>query len=244
MQMEQKLNELVFRDGAKKPALESLCQSVLESYQLPLRSLSCIFDDEERTEFTDYFGESFCGFFSPVRQFGTQGLRWPQDILNHVWVSEGLGCDWKCDAVIYIRRRTCDSKIGAVITFAHELQHFRQYGSNYKVWRAEGLCKQVYSGEPLAPWRFPSEFEAQLVSKRIAKIIFGDKIVTGYAKQKIEEESDPEKWKFFQGLDSEVSFDLLERTQPWVEEYRETLKERFPAHNSDEPDFAKDKWWE
>jgi hypothetical protein len=33
-----------------------------------------------------------------------------------------------CDATIYLRKRTCDGPIGIVITFAHKLQHFFQYG--------------------------------------------------------------------------------------------------------------------
>jgi hypothetical protein len=244
MPIDPKLIELVFRDTSRKLELEPLCRRVIEGSDFPQYSLGAIFDDEERPEFTQYFGESFCGFFTPVRQFGTQCIRWPQDILNHVWVSEGLGCDWKYDAVIYIRCRTCESRIGAVITFAHELQHFKQYGLSYKVWRAEGLCKQVYSGAPLAPWRFPSEFEAQLASQRIAREVLGDEIVMGYAEQKIEEKSDPDKWRFFQGLDPDESFDFLERTKPWVSDYRDALRRRFPARSNKDPDFAKDNWWD
>ncbi|MGA2352064.1 MAG: hypothetical protein ABSF70_16635 [Terracidiphilus sp.] len=236
--------ELIFRDLSKQSELEPLCRMVLDKFQLPQRSLICIFDEDERPEFTRYFGEGFCGFFAPVRQFGLRGLQWPQKILNHVWISDGWGHSFGCDAVIYLRYRTCASPIGAVITFAHELQHFMQYGFSYRAWRAVGRVKEVYAGEPLAPWRFPCEYEAQLVSKRVANEIPGVDVVMSYAEQKTQEENDPEKWRFFKGLDPEEPFDLLERTKPLVNKYREILMEKFPARNNDEPDFTKDNWWE
>jgi len=119
-----------------------------------------------------------------------------------------------------------------------------QYGFSYKAWRAERLVTEVYTGGALAPWCFPTENETQLVSRRVAERVLGVGVVAGYAKKHIQEENSPEKWRFFLGLDPEESFDLLERTRPWVSEYREALKERFPASSREEPDFAKDNWWE
>jgi len=117
-----------------------------------------------------------------------------------------------------------------------------QYGFSYKAWWAEGLVREV--GEPLDQWRFPSEHEAQLVSKKVAEEVFGGDVIRDYAEKQIQEKNDPEKWKFFLGLDPKESFDLLEQTKPWANEYREALKEKFPAYNSEEADFTKDKWWE
>jgi hypothetical protein len=248
MPLERKLVNLIFRDNSNRPELEPLCGEVLKHFQLPQRSLICIFDDEERPVFLDSLslGMNYCGFFVPVRKFG-RCFQWPQPILNHAYNSDWLDPEpkgWRCDVVIYLWDRTCNNSIGTVITFAHELQHFMQYGHNYKTWRADGLVKEVYPGEPMAPWRLPCEYEAQLISKRVANGILGVDVVTNYAEQKIQEENDPEKWSFFQGLDPEESFNLLDRTKPWVNEYREVLKERFPAQSSEAPDFIKDNWWE
>jgi hypothetical protein len=129
--MKQKLIELIFRDGSKKPALEPLCQRVLEKYQLPQHSLICIFDDKERPEFiaSDKYGENLCGLFEPVRKFHSEC---PDDLDEYVLVNERF----LCDVVIYMRCRTCHSPAGMVITFAHELQYFMQYGCKSKVYQA------------------------------------------------------------------------------------------------------------
>jgi hypothetical protein len=110
--------------------------------------------------------------------------------------------------------------------------------------RAECLVREVYTGEPLALWRLPCEHEAQLVAKKMAEEVHGKDKVLRYTEQQIEKGNDPEKWNFFRGLDLAESFELLERTKPWVNKYREVLKERFPADSSEEPDFTKNNWWE
>jgi hypothetical protein len=66
------------------------------------------------------------------------------------------------------------------------------------------------SAEPLAPWRFPSEHEAQLVAKRKAEEVFGGDVIRAYAEKQIQETNDPEKWRFFQELDPAEPRDLLE----------------------------------
>jgi hypothetical protein len=119
-----------------------------------------------------------------------------------------------------------------------------QYGFNYKVRQAVSLIQVIYIGEPMVPWRLPCEYEAQLISKKVAISILGDKVVLTFAEQKIMSGNDPEKWRFFMGLDLDESFDLLERTKPWVNKYRQELIEKFPTNNSEEPDFTKDNWWE
>jgi hypothetical protein len=117
-----------------------------------------------------------------------------------------------------------------------------QYGFYYKAWRAEHRIKCVFTDGPAAPWSFPSEYEAQLVSKKVANLVLGADLVFDYAEKHVRENNDSEKWEFFKGLDPKESFDLIERINPWVNKYREVLKEQFPAYNSEEPDFEKAKW--
>jgi len=237
------LIEMIFRDDSRQPELEPLCRKVLEKFQLPQRSLICIFDDVDYRQAyngSPDLGNEYRGFLRPLREQGSSNVFWPRDIVRLLKNDRGI----LYDAMIYLRQRTCQSQVGVVITFTHELQHFMQYGFSYKVWRAVGSVKKVYAGEPLAPWCLPCENEAQLVSKQIACEVLGHEMVLSYAEQQIENGNDPEKWRFFKKMDLEESFDLLEQTKPWVNTYREALKVRFPADSSEEPDFTKDNWWE
>lgn len=171
-------------------------------------------------------------------------MPWPQQILDEVWKPDGIGHGWKADTVIYLRRRTCESAIGATITFAHEMTHFKQYGLQYRAWQAERRIKEIYTGAPMAPWRLPTENEAQLSSRKIAEAILGKDEVTAYAKDQIERGLDPNKWEFFLALDTQQPFDLFERVDFWVREYKTTLIERFPKECEEDPDFTKPSWWE
>lgn len=240
-----------FFDEERKIALEPLCSKVIERFELPNYSVACIFDDREREAFSNApeFGEYLCGFFRPVRAFGTGSMNWPQEILEilrRVDQPFVYGKDyWLFDTVIYVRRRICQSEVGAMITFAHELTHLIQYGFHRKIRLAEKrvFCG-VYDGPPMAPWLLPTEHDAQLNSKRVADVILGGDRIEAYAAEQIEQEFDPEKWRFFLELDIQESFDLTREVDNWVRKYKAALIERFPAASSEEPDFTRDNWWE
>lgn len=234
-----------FLDPSKEPELWPQCQSVFRHehfrLHLPQQSLVCIFDDEERQEFIccPWLGENYCGFTHVTSEPGPPGLQWSDELIEQVLDDQG----WRCDVVIYLRRRTCESPVGTVITFAHELQHFVQYGFDRKVWYAnkhlhDFSCRH---GEELPTWSFPDEYEAQLASKCVAESILGKDKVQGYAQQQIELNRDPGKWEFFRNLEP---LDLLQRTIPWVQERREVLKKEFPMSDDRMPDYSKEKWWE
>jgi hypothetical protein len=201
MPMDQELIELIFRGECKRAELEPLCKEVLKHFQLPKQRLIAIFDDKERDEFTSspLLGETFCGFFRAVRRFSCGPVRWPPEIMEHVWDKQ----DWRCDVVIYLRSRTCQSPTGTAITFAHELQHFMQYGLRNKAWQASHDIQRIFeeSGRRSFPWDFPHEFEAQVVSRKVAESedVRGKDEVRRYAEQQIELERDRRKWEFFLG---------------------------------------------
>lgn len=242
--MRQESTELIFRESSKKVELEPICQGVLEHFQLPEFVLISIFDDEERPEFisSPWLGENLCGFFRAVRRFGCGFEQWPDDIMKHLWDDQG----WRCDVLIYIRNRTCQSPTGTVITFAHELQHLMQYGFSYKVARASNDLRQIFerSGQSAFPWDFPDEHEAQIVSKRIAEDIRGSDEVRIHGERQIELMSDPKKWEFFLGLEAQEPFDLLQATIPLVDKHRDALRRLFPANDDEGPDYTKQRWWE
>lgn len=238
---------LIFRDTSRKRELDPLCREVLQQYQLPAQSLRCIFDDMERPELLRArgFGPDLCGFFSPIELCGLTPIPWPADIIKDCLAGPTFEELLACDVVIYMRKRTCENPTGAVITFAHELQHFVQYGGDLKVWLANKFIERIAVSNPmnLQPWNFPMEHEAQLVSKRVAEIVLGKDEVQTYVEKQIADENDAQKWIFFRGLNSSGSFDLLKETIPWVHRYKRNLEELYPAETEEEPNFARDDWW-
>jgi hypothetical protein len=231
--------ELIFLDAAKKTELEPLCEQVLKRFELPQQELIAIFDDEERQEltlFTPSLGKEFCGFF----RANLYGMRpFPQKIKDDYLWKDGK---WRCDVFIYLRSRTCQSPTGAAITFAHELQHFMQYGFSRKVWQANHDLQQIIEG---FPWYFPDERDALTVSRSKIEEICGKDRVRGYAEQQIGLKRHPEKWGFFLGSETEKPFDFLQATILLVNEYKEALKNKFPvSERRPDPDYTKERWWE
>jgi hypothetical protein len=147
------------------------------------------------------------------------------------------------DNVIYLRGSTCTTGTGAVITFAHELQHFMQCENAHKVYVANTLLyKHLPSFEPghaTNPWDIPHEQDAMMVSKRVAEAVVGPDAVSSHAVSRIAAEDDVLYWKYFQGLSRPASFDLLEQTIPWVDKYRAQLLRL----QQSEVDFSKPEWW-
>jgi hypothetical protein len=139
---------------------------------------------------------------------------WPEELVSHVSDPDN-GIAFKCDVAIYVRKVTCERPTEATITFAHELQHFMQYGRHYQEWLANSSLVEVASPEMLdpKPWDFPCEHEAQLVSKRVAEAILGSEEVGRYASEEIRSGNDPQKWTFFQGLDTSQEYDFAENTR-------------------------------
>jgi hypothetical protein len=125
--------------------------------------------------------------------------------LKHIWGNNGNDKqDWLCDVVIYLRNRTCESPTGTAITFAHELQHFMQYGSNHEAYQSGHDLQSRFreDGRSAFPWDFPHEREAQIVSKKVAEVVLGKDEVRRYAEQQIELKRDPLKWEFFLRLEA------------------------------------------
>jgi hypothetical protein len=243
-----------FLDPSKESELWPKCQSVLNHehfrYKLPQKSLACIFDNEERSYFTNpqRLGKNFCGFTTQVCEpkFSTDMPNWPPEILRCV----SDGSKYFCDVTVYLRNRTCQSQTGTVITFAHELQHFTQYGNSRKAWLANRHLQRIYRlcQQRVPPWHFPYEYEALLVSKQVAEEVLSPGEVRDYTEQECEHEQierveDLKKWEFFLRLDVREEYDLLEKTKIEVRKCRDYLEEYCQTDNSDAPDYSKDEWW-
>jgi hypothetical protein len=245
--MHEESIQFVFREEARRSAIEPVCRTVLEHFSLPSESVCCIFDDAERWEFANQFGANFCGFFYPLGRYGMRAVNWPCEIASHL---SGLaqGKVFKSQAVIYLRKATCDRNCGTAITFAHELEHLVQYGHHFKEWRANAWVEQVALPQMVNPkaWDFPTEHDAQHVSKRVAEHVLGTNEVERYTTERIQSGDDPTKWEFFRTLNVSEDYDFVGETRSLVERYRIELAALYRAQlpGKSEPDFTKDAWWE
>lgn len=188
-----------------------ICERVLEQFSLPSFRLLGFFDDENPTEFDELLGSSHCGFHTPV--IGSGGT-WPSYVDSLFFDFTG---DFAFDNVIYINGRTSSTLPGTVITFAHELQHFMQYGWARKVWRANTLIYNILRDGPpttINAWDIPFEKDTMRVSKQVATTLIGEEVVKAYADLRVSTGNDEEKWKVFQKLSYTTPFDLLEETKP------------------------------
>ncbi len=106
------------------------------------------------------------------------------------------------------------------MTFAHELQHFAQYGNARRLWAANtlipGLPRSVISALGLTWCDVPNEREARIVSKRIVEKLFGAEAVGKYVGTKILEcvtQEDAADWECIRRLDTSTPYDLDRETK-------------------------------
>ena len=78
-----------------------------------------------------------------------------------------------------------------------------------------------------------------IVSKKVAEAVAGPDDVRIHALSRIATGDDVLYWKYFQGLSSSASFDLLGQTIPWVDRYHTQLLRLQQV----EVDFSKPEWW-
>jgi len=132
------------------------------------------------------------------------------------------------DNLIFIRDRTCFDPTGFVTTYAHELQHFMQYGHTPKL--AIVNSDLYFNMNKFAPDSMvtdvPNEREANIVSKRIAEAICGAAAVRAFAEERIrfmEKVSEPDqraRWIFFRDVPASTEYDFPAETIPLVEKYK------------------------
>jgi hypothetical protein len=147
------------------------------------------------------------------------------------------------DSLIYIRRGTCDDPTGLVECYAHELQHFVQYGRTPRLWAVNSVLYQKLKGlEPASTVTdIPTEREANIVSKRVAETICGVEAVKQFAEERVRfmdecgEHEERDRWIFFRDTPSSTPFNLLDATLPLVEKYKGVLDFKM--------DVDKSGWW-
>jgi hypothetical protein len=146
---------------------------------------------------------------------------------------------WPFASIIYLHGSTCESDIGLALSFAHELQHFLQYSQKKSVWAMNTLLIDLRNEEFKVWWDFPIEIEARVIAKRVAEELFGTKPVNEYILARIAAQitdNDVEDWRFVQGIDAAVLYDLAEATKPLVQRHRQAL-EKLLEQRREDPDY-------
>jgi hypothetical protein len=223
-----------FKTNDLKALLEPLLQRVLEYFRVPALRVLCFFDDENPLCFEPWFGTEYRGFHVPVT--GSGGF---PPYIEQLFFDSYDGFD----NVIYLPGRTCAAEVGTVITFAHELQHFVQHGSGYKVLEANNLLRiNLPDFDPASTakvWNIPHETNAMIVSRRVAEGVLGTEVVSKHAGSSIAAQDDVGYWEYFLSLSPQISFDLLAETIPWVDRYRPQLL----TLQQSKVDFSQSDWW-
>jgi hypothetical protein len=230
---------LTFKTLEVDASLRSSCEQALKHFTLPPYTLLCFFDDDNPPALVEEIGIFYCGVHAVVSDCG---LSWPPYVRKLFRDGSGLERWPAFRNVIYINGRTCCSTVGTVITLAHELQHFVQYGFFRKLWFANTMIYSILRDgppTPIRPWDIPYERDTTTVSKQVATKIHGEQIVQGYAEAQIAAGIDPDKWESFLKLPHRTPFNLLDETKLWVEKYQFELE----MMEQTEIDFTQDEWW-
>jgi hypothetical protein len=245
------------------PQLDPLCRRVLAEFRLPPLRLYCYFaetDDpylrrkngkyyrgfhisiEGRSELPEYLSDCF---FHPFNPFGNEEVTWENTV--------------SFDNLIYVAPRTCLDPTACVLTFAHELQHFMQYGYSKKVWAVNCiLYNHIVRFDPFTPRTtidIPHERDANIVSKRIAEEICGIEAIRIFAEEQVKEfealarsgdevaASEKVRWEFFRDVPSSTTFNMLAETISLVDKFKpQLIAERFGV--SESIDFSQREWWQ
>jgi hypothetical protein len=250
--------EVKSHDPTVKEQREALACSVRDEFatDLPDLKLLTFFDDCDWAELKWGLGKENRGFYTPIDKNTFRGYaNLPQGLAEKVydtnfWVPNGKR---SFDHLIYLHGATCSYKVGLVMTFAHELQHFVQYGSKRKLWAASKLIRELSCQFPKIQEKehlnwpdIPHEREARIVAKRVGVNLLGAEEVQRYIAGRICENvsiEDVEDWRFSQGVDPSDRYDLsngirgiFQRLKPYRNELEQVLQQmnsKFPGDYGD-----------
>ncbi len=240
---------LEFKAPSLRGKLRSVISRVLKQFpKLPSLRLLCYFDDaypEELRHQLALWGVHTppTGIHTPIIGSGT----WPNYVSRYFFdYSSG---DLAFDNLIYVPgTKYAGEDISFVIVFAHELQHFVQWGFARKVSHANTLLlwnlAQFNPNTDLKPWGLPNNQEAMIVAKRAAESICGVEAVKAFIAAQIADGksskniSKAQLWEWVRTLTPSTRYDLLKETDRLVQKYKPQLQ----GLKSD-IDFSKAKWW-
>ena len=231
--------EVKSHDSDVKAARHAATRCVLEEFGsgLPDLKLLAFLDDEDWSDLRQQYGPANRGCYAPIN--GNRPTdEWPPRMTSLIFVPVDDFSPWPTrrvfDHAIYLHGSTCADETALTMTFAHELQHFVQYGFSRRFW-AEGrliprLPREVFDIEGLNWPDIPHEREARIVAKRVAVRLCGADAVRQYIDRRISENvtaNDADDWRFNQQLDPSVPYDLSRETKrifQRLRSYRQALE--------------------
>jgi hypothetical protein len=246
--------------------LKPTCTNVLQHFDLPALRLFCYFaatPDDYDSYLQNEYGKYFRGL-----QVASAGMKelppylrecffYSDDEISKIPGPITFQRILHFDNLIYLRHNTCLDPTALVATFAHELQHFMQYGYSRKVWAANLILYwkvRDFGNYDLTVIDIPYEREANLISKRVAEAVCGADTTKAFAEEQLQRYTSLAKhgdqaaagevtrWEFFRDVASLTQYNLLEATIPLVEMFKSQLiKGRFGKPYG--IDFSRPKWW-
>src|ERR1700723_609232 len=194
-------------------------QVLLALGELPPARLLCFFDSQDCWAFKDEtmgFGKANRGLSGPIKK-PTDLQNWPWDVIECVFPSL-YDNTAAFDFVIYLHDSTCEDPIAMTMPFAHELQHFVQWGTMRAVFQANEKFRgrRLESGTGFDSHEMPIEKDARIVAKRIAIRIHGREAVDSYIARNIANpvnDGDSRNWIFIEGLDVSKPYDVEVETK-------------------------------
>lgn len=174
-------------------------------------------------------GEHYRGFHVPISGRGDL----PHYLLYGFFHPLELGMSYEdsiaFDNLIYIRQSTClDRPVGFVTAYAHELQHFVQYG---RTPRLAEVNRNLYFSigkldRNVIPSEIPNERDADITAKRVAEKVCGVEATNQFAEGQIQSMENcgdavqKARWVFFRNVPSTTLYDLLQETLPFIDKYK------------------------
>ena len=252
--------EVMSKDPAVKESRKLAAERVLQEFdgKLPDLKLLAFFDDSDWAELKSpqSLGLGNRGFYTRIDKNTFRGyLSLPRGLAEKIfgtnlWVPDS---ERFFDHLIYLHGTASSSEVALAMVFAHELQHFVQYGFKRKLWAESKLIRrlpnEVQEKERLNWPDIPHERDARIVAKRVGVKLCGEDAVNRYVDRMIDEAQkrcinqmigegatkmemmEIEDLRFSRKLDSEIPYDLASgieqiyrRLRPYRRDFESALE--------------------
>jgi hypothetical protein len=207
--------------------LKPICQQVEQVFQMSHVRL-CRYFAVIEDPYLAYWLQTYDGFQLPASN------EWPKYLENERSSS---------DYLIYLTKATCVDPTGCAITYAHELQHVIQHGLYPKLLEINRALRCHLSDfKPMAnEFDFPTEKDANIISKRVAELVCGVDAVRRFAENRVSSmraagaAAQEAKWELFLKTPSTTTYEPLAPTLEAVKEYEGRIDFKMDVKSS--------RWW-